>query len=51
MALNWSSYKPTYALSFTLGYLNIWGNTNRAGLYFGPVKDNDEAYLKVKWSF
>lgn len=44
-------YQPVYELSFTLGYLNIWGNTNRAGLYFGPIKDNDEIYAKVKWSF
>ena len=45
------TYKPTFTLTFQLGYLNIWGNTNRAGLYFGPIKDNDEIYGKVKWSF
>jgi hypothetical protein len=45
------AYKPTYTLSFTLGYLNIWGNDNRAGLYFGPVQDNDEIFLTAKWSF
>lgn len=44
-------YKPSYTLSFQLGYLNIWGNGNRAGLYFGPIKDNDEIYAKIKWTF
>jgi hypothetical protein len=45
------TYKPTFTLSFQAGYLNIWGNGNRAGLFYGPVKDNDEVYAKIKWTF
>ena len=45
------TYKPTFTLNFMLGYLNIWGNGNQAGLFFGPIKNNDEVYAKVKWSF
>jgi hypothetical protein len=45
------AYKPNFSLSFTLGYLGIWGNDNMAGLYFGPVKNNDEVYAKIKLSF
>jgi hypothetical protein len=45
------TYKPTYTLSFTLGYLGIWGNENNAGLYFGPVQKNDQVYLRAKWTF
>lgn len=45
------TYKPTFTFSVTAGILKIWGNDNQAGLYFGPVKRNDQLYLKVKWSF
>jgi len=45
------TYKPTFTLSFALGYLGIWGDTEQAGLFFGPVKNNDEVYAKLKWSF
>jgi Protein of unknown function (DUF1302) len=45
------TYKPTFTLNFMLGYLNIWGNGNQAGLFFGPIKNNDEVYARVKWTF
>jgi hypothetical protein len=45
------TYKPTFTLSFALGYLGIWGDTEQAGLFFGPMKNNDEVYAKLKWSF
>lgn len=45
------TYKPTFTLLFQLGYLNIWGNGNQAGLFFGPIKNNDEVYAKIKWTF
>jgi len=45
------TYKPTYTLSFKAGILKIWGNNNQAGLYFGPMKRNDQLYFQAKWSF
>lgn len=45
------TYKPNFTLSFTVGYLAIWGNDYNAGLYFGPVQQNDQVYFKVKWTF
>ncbi len=45
------TYKPTFTFSITAGILEIWGNKNQSGLYFGPVKHNDQLYLKAKWSF
>ncbi len=45
------TFKPTYTFSITAGILKIWGNDNQAGLYFGPIKRNDQLYLKAKWSF
>ncbi len=45
------TYKPTFTFSVTAGIVTIWGNNNQSGLYFGPVKQNDQLYLKAKWSF
>lgn len=45
------TYKPTFTLSFALGYTGIWGNENNAGLFFGPIQNNDEVYARIKWSF
>ncbi len=45
------TYQPTFTLSFTAGILKIWGNDDQAGLYFGPMKRNDQLYLQAKWSF
>ena len=45
------TFKPTYTFSIAAGVLKIWGNNNQAGLYFGPIKRNDQLYLTAKWSF
>jgi len=45
------TYKHNYTLKFVLGFLNIWGNRNNAGLFLGPVRHNDEVYFKAKLTF
>jgi hypothetical protein len=45
------TYKHSYTLKFVLGYLNIWGNEKNAGLFWGPVRHNDEVYFKARWTF
>ncbi len=45
------TFKPTYTFSIAAGILKIWGNDNQAGLYFGPIKRDDQLYLTAKWSF
>ncbi|RLC27208.1 MAG: hypothetical protein DRH56_03285 [Deltaproteobacteria bacterium] len=44
------AWEPTYTLRFTVGVRDIWGNNNLTGIW-GPVKDNDMGYLKMRWSF
>ena len=44
------AWEPTYTLRFTLGALNIWGNSQNAGIW-GPIQKNDQIYFKVRWSF
>ncbi|MBW1902130.1 MAG: DUF1302 family protein [Deltaproteobacteria bacterium] len=45
------TYKHNYTLKFVLGFLNIWGNRNNAGLFYGPTRHNDEVYFKAKLTF
>lgn len=45
------TFKPTFTFSIAAGILKIWGNDNQAGLYFGPIKRDDQLYLTAKWSF
>ena len=43
-------YQPTFTWSFTLGARNIWGNNDNVGIW-GPVRENDQIYIKVKKTF
>ena len=44
------AYEPTYNWRFEAGLLYFWGDSYGAGV-FGQVKDSDEVYVKIKFSY